>query len=176
MKRTIAAVAFASMCAIIACTKETGTVNNNVSPATTSQNGNQTGFGGHTAARTSAGNYSQSISVDTANRMIQSYLNSVGYPAVDTSIRSLSFDADTLRAYLSDHSIVTLKFIFAHTPAYANSGYGTGAGLNPGAITLVIAGVNENDQYVLNNRNGVYDHMSPCPTLCLGDGSGLIAQ
>jgi len=124
-----------------------------------------------------AADYSQSIPVDTANRMIKSYLDGVGYPMADTAIRALSFDADTLRAYLANHDITTVKFMFAHQQSYINSGgYGTHPGLNPNAITLVIAGLNDNDQYVLNSRNGVYEHMSPCPVQCPGGASSFITQ
>jgi hypothetical protein len=56
--------------------------------------------------------------------MLESYLSSVGYPSVDTAIRSLSFDADTLRAYLQNPNIVTLKFMVAHQPDYINGGHG----------------------------------------------------
>src|ERR1051325_2256176 len=44
--------------------------------------------------------YSQAISVDEANDMIQSYLTSVGYPQQDNSLRALVFDAQVLRSYL----------------------------------------------------------------------------
>lgn len=118
-------------------------------------------------ARLSSTTYSQSISLDTANKMLGSYLTSVGYPAVDTAIRSLSFDADTLRAYLQNPEIVTLKFMLAHRPEYANSSRaGKFAGMRPDALTLIVVGMDDNQQKVLNSRGGVYDHLSPCPTQC----------
>jgi hypothetical protein len=161
MKNAITTLALATLCAIAACTKESATVSNTPAPLLASPSGgSQYGIYGHSFARLSGPDYSQSIPVDTANRMIKSYLDGVGYPMADTAIRALSFDADTLRAYLANHDITTVKFMFAHQQNYINGGgYGTHPGLNPNAITLVIAGLNDNDQYVLNSRNGVYDHM-----------------
>ncbi len=78
-------------------------------------------------ARYSGLDYSQAISISEANQMIGSYLSSINYAANDTTLRSLSFDADTLRSYLNDTShgkIVTLKFMLAHTPNYLASGGG----------------------------------------------------
>src|SRR5690606_9809507 len=89
----------------------------------------------HSNARYLGNGFSESIPIDTANRMIQSYLTGVGYPAVDTAIRSLIFDADTLRAYLANPNIVTLKVMLAHKQSYIHSRHeGTGSGLNPEAL------------------------------------------
>ncbi len=177
MNKTISTIAVAALCTILACTKESAIVGHTPDPAASGQSGNNNQYAiyGHSLARLSGPNYSQSIPVDTANRMIQSYLSGVGYPAVDTAIRALSFDADTLRAYLENHEITTLKFMFAHQAGYINSGgYGSKPGLKPSAITLVIVGLNDNDQYVLNSRNGVYDNMSPCPVQCPGNSPSFI--
>lgn len=108
-----------------------------------------------TSRLTLAGN-SQSIPVDTANMMLNSYLRSVGYPSVDTAVRSLSFDADTLRAYLQNPDIVSIKFMIAHQPAYASgSSSGSYAGMNPGALTIIVVGLDDNENCVLNSRNEV---------------------
>ncbi len=121
---------------------------------------------GSMARLTLAGN-SRSIPVDTANMMLNSYLRSVGYPSVDTAVRSLSFDADTLRAYLQNPDIVSIKFMLAHQPAYASgSSSGSYAGMNPGALTIIIVGLDDNENCVLNSRNEVYDHFTPCPNYC----------
>jgi|SRR5690606_3999440 len=107
--------------------------------------------------------------------MIQSYLTGVGYPAVDTAIRSLIFDADTLRAYLANPNIVTLKVMLAHKQSYIHSGHeGTGSGLNPEALTLVVVGLNNNDNYVPNSKGQVYDHLLNCPSNCPGFSSATI--
>jgi hypothetical protein len=109
--------------------------------------------------------------------MLESYLSSVGYPSVDTAIRSLSFDADTLRAYLQNPNIVTLKFMVAHQPDYINGGHGgVPAGMAPGAMTMIVVGLNNNDQYVLNNRNEVYEHFATCPFTCPGSVNDAYIQ
>jgi hypothetical protein len=166
MKSTFIAIALFSIYFILGCTKESGTVGNMPEPQGAPV-GNY-GMYGHSNARYAGSDYSQSIPVTDANQMIQSYLNSVNYPAADTALRSLSFDADTLRAYLQNPNIVTLKFVLAHQPAYATgaSTKGVYAGQNPNAMTLVVVGLNEQDQFVLNNRNEVYEHFMLCPTVC----------
>jgi hypothetical protein len=138
-------------------------------------------FGGHAPLqfRYSGADYSQAISIADANSMIQSYLTSIDYPNNDSDLRSLTFDADTLRAYLNDTShgrIVTLKLMLAHTPAYAQSSYGKPAGLKANAMTLVMVGLDENERYIYNRDNRVYEHFSPCPTQCTGVNSALIAN
>lgn len=115
--------------------------------------------------------YSASMPIDSANRMIQSYLNSVNYPATDTALRALTFNADSLREYLKNDEITDVKFIIAHQQAYMNSGhYGQYAGMNPQAITLVLVGVSADGGHVLNKQNEVYEHFAPCPVIC---GSGV---
>src|SRR4051812_12489483 len=85
-----------------------------VEPGATSVKTYTTNSGGNQMGRLTGQYYSSTICIDTANKMIGSYLQSVGYPQKDTSIRALSFDADTVRNYLADTSIKTLKFYLAH--------------------------------------------------------------
>lgn len=126
-------------------------------------------------ARYAGTDYSQAIKIDTANRMIASYLSSINYPSNDSSLRSLTFDADTLRAYLNDSRIVTLKFMLAHQPGYMNGGrYGLNCGMKASALTVVIVGMDENDRYIYNNRSMVYEHAMPCPNSCSGLSSSLL--
>ena len=166
MKHSYTVLALLALCLVMACTKESGIVSNTASPVDNAA-GSQYGIYGHSTSRLSGSQYSQSIKLDTANKMLQSYLNSVGYPAVDTAIRSLSFDADTLRAYLQNPNITTLKFMFAHQPAYMNNGgNGVQSGMKPNALTMIIVGLNDDQHYVLNNRNEVYEHFVPCPSSC----------
>ena len=158
---------------IMSCKKDSDLIQ--TYPATSQQAGGQQGFFGRSNARLSGNSYSQSISIDTANRMLTSYLNGVGYPGVDTAVRSLVFDADTLRTYLANPNIATLKFMFAHKQSYMNSGHqGIGSGLNPEAITLIVVGLNEDDHYVPNNRGEVYDHLINCPNTCPGASTATI--
>ena len=120
-------------------------------------------------ARLVGADYSQPISLDTANRMIASYLQSVNYPMVDSAVRSLAFSADTLRAYLSDSRITSLEFVLAHQLSYLNGGsdrFGKNIGMKPGAITIIAVGMDNNGNVVRNSSNGVYEHAMPCPTNC----------
>jgi hypothetical protein len=113
--------------------------------------------------------YSQPIKVDTANRMIASYLTSVGYPNVDTTVRSLSFDADTLRAYLKNKDITTVRFYLGHQLSWLNGGstrFGKNIGMAPGKLTIICAGLDDDGQIVRNTSNGVYEHAMPCPNNC----------
>lgn len=155
------------------CTKDTGLPA--VAPNAQSTQTSHVSVPGAGLARYSGPNYSQSISLATANGLIGSYLNSVGYPAADTALRAFSFDADTLRAYLQNSNIVTLKFMLAHQPAYKAAHNGLYAGMNPAALTLVVVGQDEDDDYILNTRGEVYDNMIPCPTFC-GNNAGPFIQ
>lgn len=117
------------------------------------------------------------IRVDTANKMIASYLNSINYTQNDTDLRSLIIDADTLRTYLANSSIKKVKIMFAHTLAYINSGHGNQpAGYKNTALTTVIAGYDASGNYVFyrypeSSVDMVLDHSMPCPTNCPTSGT-----
>jgi len=164
MKRTLTAIlATVVLGSMNACTKAPASETDvrSASYSTTGQHGPTA------MTRLTTPNNSQSIPLDTANLMLNSYLTSVGYPYVDTAVRSLSIDADTLRAYLQNNSIVTVKFMLAHNTSYIQNGhYGENDGLNPSAMTMIMVGLDDYEQYVLNSRNEVYDHVSPCPHHC----------
>jgi len=109
------------------------------------------------------------IPKDTANRMIESFLNSVPVPERDSSLASLIINADSLRAYLNDTSlhITNLKIMLAHTLEYTNSkDNGRYAGYRYKALTAVLAGYNSSGNYVYFNGNGVMDNCGPCPDHC----------
>lgn len=116
--------------------------------------------------------YSQPIPLDTANRMIQSYLTSIGYPGNNSEIRSWAFNADTLRNFLNTldgQRVKYLKFFMAHTQSYINSGH---YGQRPENIlaadfTLIIAGVDSAGKYVLAKLYKPYDQCMPCPYNCI---------
>lgn len=117
--------------------------------------------------------YSSPIAIDSANRMIGSYLESVGYPQVDTTIRALSYDADTVRAYLANSNIKTLRFHLAHQLAWINGGtnrFGKNIGMTPGKLTIIMVGLDDEGDVVRNTSNGVYEHAFPCPSACGGNG------
>jgi hypothetical protein len=101
--------------------------------------------------------------------MIGSYLQSVGYPYADTAVRSLMFDADTLRAYLANTNITTVSFYLGHQLSWLNSGnnkFGKNIGMAPGKLTVICVGLNDEGGVVRNTSNGVYEHAMPCPNSC----------
>jgi hypothetical protein len=144
-----------------------------VEPGATSVKTYTTNSGGNAMGRLSGQYYSSSIAIDTANKMIGSYLQSIGYPQKDTTIRALSFDADTVRAYLADTSIKTLKFFLAHQLSWLDGGsgrFGKNIGMAPGKLTIIMTGMDDVGNIVRNTSNGVYEHAFPCPTSCGGNG------
>lgn len=110
------------------------------------------------------------VSTDTANKMIGSYLASIGDTAgqVDPdNLQSLILDADALREYLNDKSIKKVKIMFAHTLSYINSGHkGQPAGYQPGAFSIVVGGYNAEGNYVVAPGYLVPENAKPCPTNC----------
>lgn len=110
------------------------------------------------------------IPVDSANKMISSYLGSV--QTVDSAVHSLILDADDIRAYLQDTSIRKVKIMLAHKLDYINAGNAdVPAGYNYGAFTLIMAGYNALGNYVLAPGNNVINRVSPCPVFCPEAGS-----
>lgn len=111
--------------------------------------------------------YSSRISVDSANRMLSSYIRS---RQSDADLYSLIINADTLRSYLNDTTagvIKEVKLMFAHRMDYINKGNdGIPCGLGNYGLTLIIAGYDENGDYVLINGNSVLDNCAPCPATC----------
>jgi hypothetical protein len=117
------------------------------------------------------------IPIDSGNKMISSYLNSINYQQNDTDLYDLIYNADSLRSYLSDKRIVSIKFMFAHTLDYINSGgKDQYAGYQSGALTFVIAGYDSNSNYVFfyapkSLQAMAMDHCQPCPHNCPTTGS-----
>ncbi len=111
------------------------------------------------------------IPVDSANKMIGSYLGSIDYQNNDSSLQSLVIDATELKRYMdtmsSTNRITKFKIMFAHKLTYINSGHQNhAAAYNRNAFTIVIAGVNENGNYVIFPTSKVFDNSMPCPTSC----------
>lgn len=108
------------------------------------------------------------IPADSANKMISSYLQSIDSGTTgDSSLHSLIFDADSLRAYLNNQNIKHVKVMFAHTLAYVNAmGPGHNVGYESGAFTLVFGGYDEAGNYVFWQGNKVPDYGTPCPSSC----------
>lgn len=174
MFKNVFVFALVATALIYGCKKESDPQPNS---GNTSANSSYSGSGGGFSLRGTDAHFSASIAVDSANRMIQSYLYSINYPANDSGLRSLSFSADSLRAYLSDPAITDVKFMFAHQPGYMNSGhFGQFAGMNPAALTVVIVGVSDDSKFILNKHQEVFEHLSPCPVYCDGITSPYISQ
>ncbi len=110
------------------------------------------------------------IPVDTANKMIASYLNGIGYTHNDTTLRSMSIDADLLKDYLNTSvgqpEVKYIKIMFAHTLDYINSGKeGVDAGMLSGALTLIMTGYDVDGNYV-TGENAIINKAIPCPNNC----------
>lgn len=115
--------------------------------------------------------YSALIPIDTANKMIQSYLDGINYTVNTEAIKALCFNADSLRAYLSDPTIKDIKFVFANTLEYANSPHGhERPDSNSHVTTLILAGYDNKGNYVFKD-NMVYENLRPCPNECIQSGT-----
>lgn len=114
-----------------------------------------------------------SIPVDSANKMITSYLTSIGgVNSTQQNLYSLIVDAGSLRTYLSNPNIKNVKLMFAHTLEYINAGNaGQNCGYGSGKLTLIIAGYDGSGNYVLDTKNGVEDNLQPCPHNCPTSGT-----
>ncbi|MBS1525320.1 MAG: hypothetical protein JST19_06715 [Bacteroidetes bacterium] len=115
--------------------------------------------------------YSQFIPVDSANKMIGSYLNSINYTSNDTDLHALTLDAAQLRRYLdsgaNSSQITGVKIVFAHTLEYINAGHANQyAGYGSGDLTLVIVGYDATGNYEKYNNNTVLEYAAPCPNTC----------
>lgn len=100
-----------------------------------------------------------SISVPEANQMITAYLRH----ADSGETRSLFCNADTLRALLGDKRITLVKFFLARKASATRT---AGTADTAGQLTLVIAGVDSSDRYVLGYNSTVLDELLPCPYEC----------
>jgi hypothetical protein len=129
------------------------------------------------ASPVSPASYSRFIPVDSANKMISSYLNSINYQSNDTDLRSLIFNADSLITYITSAKLANVKLMFAHTLDYINNGgKDQYAGYQSGALTLVIAGYDSSGNYVYYNypsaqMSRVLENSMPCPTACPATGT-----
>jgi len=108
------------------------------------------------------------ISVDTANKMLGSYLSSINADADNNmNVQSFIMDADAIREYLSNPSIKKVKIMLAHTLTYINTGnQGVNCGYKSGKLTVILAGFNGESNYIFAPGNMVVDQAIPCPTAC----------
>jgi hypothetical protein len=111
------------------------------------------------------------ITVDTANKMVNSYLNSVNYLSTDTNIQCVTFPAGLVRKYLDSltgsSSIAYLKISFAHQLVYINNGHqNVNSGFSKNALTVILSGCDTNGSYIYYAGNSVIDNGMICPTNC----------
>jgi|GEM_PF-487269 len=112
------------------------------------------------------------IPVDSANKMIGSYITSLNGNTSNEYLYSLIVNADDLRKYLVDNpSVTNVKVMFAHTLDYINTGHGgQNCNTKAGALTVILGGYNSSGNYVIGT-SGVMDHAMPCPTSCPSTGT-----
>ncbi len=110
------------------------------------------------------------ISMDTANLMIASYLQSINANTNDSDLHALVIDADCLREYLNDERIAKVKVMFAHTLEYVNNGgQNQYVGYQSDKLTVIVAGFDSRGDYVYHrqgNESTVLNHAVPCPAQC----------
>src|SRR5665213_1178167 len=58
------------------------------------------------------------LTLDSANKMLQSYLNSINYETNDTDTRSIIFDANVLRSYLDSMASTSDTVSYTHLRAH----------------------------------------------------------
>ena len=111
------------------------------------------------------------VPVDSATKMVDSYLNSINFEQNDSDIRSISFSAKELRYYLDSlpesANIQTVNIKLAHNLNYINNGgKNQPGGYNRSALTMIIVGVDLSGNYIFADGNKVIDRGTPCPTNC----------
>lgn len=110
------------------------------------------------------------ISVDTANMMIGSYLNSIS--SSSNKIKSFIVDANALRYYLQNTNIKYVKLMLAHKKNYIRGGgQNQDAGYDGQALTMVITGFDSSNNYIYSPQGAVLDFSQPCPFNCPTSGS-----
>jgi len=114
--------------------------------------------------------YEAFIPVDSAKKMVSSYLTSINYQANDTELRSITISAAELRYYLdslpNSSNIKNVEIKFAHKLSYINSGNkDKPAGLKTRALTVILVGLDQTGEYIYANDN-VINRGTPCPFNC----------
>lgn len=155
MKKTISI--FALMLSLVSC-------------QTTEENTTKTDKGEAKSVARLMSDPSSFITIDSANKMLTSYLNSINYQNNDTDIQSITFNAADLRRLLdsmtNSSTISEVQIKFAHKLSYINDGNGNQpAGYNYDALTLLLIGVNASGNYV-NQATSIMNHGRPCPKTC----------
>lgn len=152
----------------IACSKKTSQPDKNVKPI------KDLDFSEYAAM----GLDSPFITLDTANVMIGSYLNSINGNTGNLGsgqtplIKSFIVDANALRYYLQNTNIKYIKLFMAHKLNYINKGNkNKDAGYRGDALTIVISGFDSSNNYIYSPQGAVLDFSAPCPNNCPGSGT-----
>ena len=105
---------------------------------------------------------------DTANIMIESYLNARG----SDDVKSFFVDANALRYYLQNEDITPVSLMMAHKLNYIRTGgEDLYDGLNYESLTIVIAGIDASNNYIYSPQGAVMDFTLPCPVSCISSGT-----
>lgn len=117
------------------------------------------------------GPFSQFIPIDSANKMLGSYLNSINYKQNDTDLHSIMFDANQVRKMLSDPKISNIKIMFAHSLDYINAGgKDIPCGYCSKELTVIISGYDNAGHNLYNPDSTVLEIGNPCPPNCHVNG------
>lgn len=153
MKKTL--LVLTATCALAACqTQEKKEVKTEANAATAKVMDEQSTF----------------IPIDSANKMISSYINSIDYKHNDSDLVSVRVNAQDLRKMLDSmvgsETITEVQIKLAHKLSYINDGHANQpAGYNKDALTFVLIGINAQGDYV-NASTAIMDHSIPCPENC----------
>jgi len=113
------------------------------------------------------------ISIDSANKMLGSYLGSLD-TANDSNLHSLIIDANDLRDYLNSEeglSVSHMKIMFAHKLSYINAGKGNiPCGYKNNGLTVILAGYNSDNNYIYFGGK-IMNMAHPCPMDCPQSGT-----
>lgn len=109
----------------------------------------------------SCSNINSYLPIDSANKMISSYLNSIQYQNNDTDVRSFIVDANALRCYLNSEeglNVSNLKISFAHNASTAYSAdSNVNCGYNGKHLAIVITGFDTLGNNVIHPKGLCFD-------------------
>ncbi len=103
------------------------------------------------------------VSVNIANGYINDYLADFFTPGI-TPTKAMIIDADLIRNYLANENIKNVKFMLGKKMIDNN-------GTNMETFTLIVAGYDSNNNYVLTSDGKVLDDSDACPPKCPTTGT-----
>ena len=113
-------------------------------------------------------NVNSYIPIDSANKMISSYLNSIQYQNNDTDVRAFVVDANALRCYLNSDeglNVSSLKISLAHNASTSYSAdSNVNCGYNQKHLTVIISGIDTLGNYVIHPRGLCLDRTKCTPS------------